>query len=77
MTACTRNASATDARPAQKQIGEHAQQWQYANDHHPRDSGSRVAMRPKQNARDDRQFEQRDECKSDQRVSEYVYHEYT
>jgi hypothetical protein len=34
-------------------------------------------MRPKQNARDDRQFEQRDECKSDQRVSEYVYHEYT
>jgi len=56
------------------QIGEHAQQREHANDHHPCDSGSRVAMGPKQDPRDDRQLEQRDECDSEQRVVERCDH---
>jgi hypothetical protein len=40
----------------------------------PCDSGSRVAMGPKQNPRDDRQLEQRYECDSEQRVVERCYH---
>ena len=34
-------------------------------------------MGPKQDARDHRQFEQRDDGESDERVSEYVDHEHT
>ena len=51
-------APTADVHLAQKQIGEHAQQRQHANDHYPCDSGSRVAMRPKQDSRDHRQLEQ-------------------
>src|SRR5208337_5033646 len=68
------NAATADVDLAQEQIGEHAQQREHANDHHPCDSGSRIAMGPKQNPRDDRQLEQRDECDSEQRVVERCYH---
>ena len=65
-----RHAATADVHLAQEQIGEHAQQREHADDHHPRDPGSRVAMGPKQDPRDDRQLEQRDECDSEQRVVE-------
>ena len=57
---CTQppHTATADVHLAQEQIGEHAQQREHANHHYPRDSGSRVAMRPKQNPRDDRQLEQ-------------------
>ena len=64
------NAATADVHLAQEQIGEHAKQREHANDHHPCDSGSRVAMGPKQDPRDDSQLEQRDECDSEQRVVE-------
>ena len=69
-----RHAATADVHLAQEQIGEHAQQREHANDHHPCDSGSRVAMGPKQDPRDDRQLEQRDECDSEQRVVERCDH---
>ena len=71
-----RHTATADAHLAQKQIGEHAQQREHANHHYPRDSGSRVAMGPKQDPRDDRQLEQRDECDSKQRVVERGDHAY-
>ncbi len=68
------HAATADVHLAQKQIGEHAQQREDADDHHPCDSGSRVAMRPKQDSRDHRQLEQRDEPNRNQRVVERVDH---
>jgi hypothetical protein len=68
------HAATADVHLAQEQIGEHAQQREHANDHHPCDSGSRVAMGPKQDPRDDRQLEQRNECDSEQRVVECCDH---
>ena len=68
------NAATADVDFAQEQIGEHTQQREHANDHHPCDSGSRIAMGPKQNPRDDRQLEQRDECDSEERVVERCDH---
>ena len=64
------HAATADVHLAQEQIGEHAQQREHANDHHPCDSGSGVAMGPKQDPRDHRQLEQCDECNSEQRVME-------
>ena len=64
------HAATADVYLAQKQIGEHAQQREHGDDHHPCDSGSRVAMGPKQDSRDHRQLEQRDKCNSEQRVVE-------
>ncbi len=66
--------AAADVHLAKEQIGEHAQQRERANDHHPCDSGGRVAMRPKQDPRDDRQLEQRDECDGEHRVVERSDH---
>ena len=63
-----RHAAAADVHLAEKQIGEHAHQRQHANDHHPRDPGRRIAMRPQQDSRDHRQLEDGDEGDSDQRV---------
>ena len=68
------HAATADVHLAQEQIGEHAKQREHANDHHPCDSGSRVAMGPKQDPRDDSQLEQRDECDSEQRVVERCDH---
>ena len=64
------HAATADVHLAQEKIGEDAHQGEHANDHHPRDSGSRVAMGPKQDPHDDRQLEQRDKCDSEQRVME-------
>ena len=68
------HAATANVHLAQEEIGEHAKQRQHANDHHPCDSGSRVAMGSKQDPRDDRQFEQRDERDSEQRVVERCDH---
>ena len=68
------HAATADVHLAQEQIGEHANKREHANDHHPCDSGSRVAMGPKQDPRDDSQLEQRDECDSEQRVVERCDH---
>ena len=65
-----RHAATADVHLAQEQIGEHANKREHANDHYPCDSGSRVAMGPKQDPRDDSQLEQRDECDSEQRMVE-------
>ena len=68
------HAATADVHLAQEQIGEHAKQREHANDHHPCDSGSRVAMGPKQDPRDDSQLEQRDQCNGEQRVVERCDH---
>src|SRR5271165_5399691 len=64
------DAATADVHLAEKQIGEHAQQRQYTNDHYPCDAGSRVAMWPKQDSRHHRQLQQCDDCNREQREVE-------
>ena len=52
-----------DAHLSQKQVGQNAKQREHPHDDDPGDSGSGVAMGPKQDPHEDRQLNRRDDGK--------------